>query len=807
MTSPRAVRSLLALLALLALPASPALAAWPHDPSGPGLPLRPDQLVAFTPSVCEDGTGGYFVAWDENNVIFVQHVNAAGRLLWGSGAVAVASLPSSRFYPAICPDGSGGAIVAWQDNRAGNPDVYAQRVNAAGAEQWTLNGVALCSATGTQSGVRIAADGAGAAVVVWLDTRSGFTRVFARGVSAAGVPQWAEDGVEVTPGTGGNQADPQIVWLPAGSYALAWQDLRTGFGDLYAQLLAPDGTLFAASGIAVCTAAGNQSAARLCKDAGSGFAIAWVDERGADADIYAQRVNALGSRLWVLDGVVVCAAATIQDKPSISPDPTGGLFVSWQDWRNAATSELDLYAQRLSASGAPLWAANGVVVCAATGAQVNVRSLPDGAGGALLAWADYRKADASDVDLYAQRLGPAGTPLWNAGGVPVNVSNQRLQTPAPFLCTDGRGGMNLAWVGAPPIGSTFRTYGARVDEWGYLGAEPAIASARDVPNDQGGQVKLSWYASPLDTDPLFRNVSTYLAYRSLPPNVAQAAARRAGAAVVSPAEAAGAATPPRWLRTRFAATDYFWELAASVTAMHLGQYSVTVATAGDSIGGSNPLTAFMVMAMNGDGTNWWISEPDSGYSVDDLAPAAPAPFTGQYAAGSAALHWNPNSEPDLAGYELHRGGSPAFVPGAASFVAALADTGYVDAAGGPFVYKLVALDVHGNRSPVATLVPSGTLGVADGGTAAYFAAPSPNPARTGALLRFALATAGPVELALFDAQGRRVRTLAGARFETGEHAIAFDGRDDAGRRLAPGLYLARLVAPGIAATRRLALVD
>ncbi len=229
MTSPRAVRSLLALLALLALPASPALAAWPHDPSGPGLPLRPDQLVAFTPSVCEDGTGGYFVAWDENNVIFVQHVNAAGRLLWGSGAVAVASLPSSRFYPAICPDGSGGAIVAWQDNRAGNPDVYAQRVNAAGAEQWTLNGVALCSATGTQSGVRIAADGAGAAVVVWLDTRSGFTRVFARGVSAAGVPQWAEDGVEVTPGTWGDFRDR----IRAGEVQLAVYSWSASFPDAY----------------------------------------------------------------------------------------------------------------------------------------------------------------------------------------------------------------------------------------------------------------------------------------------------------------------------------------------------------------------------------------------------------------------------------------------------------------------------------------------------------------------------------------------------------------------------------------------
>ena len=44
----------------------------------------------------------------------------------------------------------------------------------------------------------------------------------------------------------------------------------------------------------------------------------------------------------------------------------------------------------------------------------------------------------------------------------------------------------------------------------------------------------------------------------------------------------------------------------------------------------------------------WFSAPDSGYSVDNLPPAVPAPFTGQYVAGTASLHWNRNLEADLA---------------------------------------------------------------------------------------------------------------------------------------------------------------
>jgi hypothetical protein len=56
----------------------------------------------------------------------------------------------------------------------------------------------------------------------------------------------------------------------------------------------------------------------------------------------------------------------------------------------------------------------------------------------------------------------------------------------------------------------------------------------------------------------------------------------------------------------------------------------------------------------------WFSQPDSGYSVDNVAPFAPAPFQGVYAAGGANLHWRPNTEADLAGYRLYRGPTASF---------------------------------------------------------------------------------------------------------------------------------------------------
>jgi hypothetical protein len=79
----------------------------------------------------------------------------------------------------------------------------------------------------------------------------------------------------------------------------------------------------------------------------------------------------------------------------------------------------------------------------------------------------------------------------------------------------------------------------------------------------------------------------------------------------------------------------------------------------------------------------------------------------------------------------------------------------------------------------------------------------PNPVRGACLFRFALGRPGPASLDVFDARGRRVRTLARGDREAGAHAVTWDGRDDAGRPVAGGLYFARLAAPGLAAERRL----
>jgi hypothetical protein len=79
---------------------------------------------------------------------------------------------------------------------------------------------------------------------------------------------------------------------------------------------------------------------------------------------------------------------------------------------------------------------------------------------------------------------------------------------------------------------------------------------------------------------------------------------------------------------------------------------------------------------------------------------------------------------------------------------------------------------------------------------AAFLAPRPNPSASVTRLRFALPRGGRIRLEIFDVSGARVRLLAGGDHAAGEHETRWDGRDDQGRRVSPGLYFARLETEG-----------
>jgi hypothetical protein len=72
---------------------------------------------------------------------------------------------------------------------------------------------------------------------------------------------------------------------------------------------------------------------------------------------------------------------------------------------------------------------------------------------------------------------------------------------------------------------------------------------------------------------------------------------------------------------------------------------------------------------------------------------------------------------------------------------------------------------------------------------------TPNPFRGAAVINWQVQLAGQVELAVYDASGRVVRTLASGAMPAGGYTAQWDGTDNAGRSLGHGIYFVRLVTP------------
>lgn len=79
---------------------------------------------------------------------------------------------------------------------------------------------------------------------------------------------------------------------------------------------------------------------------------------------------------------------------------------------------------------------------------------------------------------------------------------------------------------------------------------------------------------------------------------------------------------------------------------------------------------------------------------------------------------------------------------------------------------------------------------------------SPNPFRSSTTITFDLPEAGPVLLRVFDVRGRLVRTIEDGTMEPGRYTSTWDGLDDRGLSVGPGLYFYRLETNSFRASRK-----
>jgi len=153
---------------------------------------------------------------------------------------------------------------------------------------------------------------------------------------------------------------------------------------------------------------------------------------------------------WVDGGLPVCEVPGGKFGVKVAPDGLGGAFLTWTAITPDDPQDSNIFAQHIRSDGTldPLWPADGLPVCTAGGAQYVGEIIPDGEGGAFIAWGDRRSPppDSSRLsDVYLQRLRPGGSLAvgWPGNGIPVCSGGCTEQSPK--LAPDGGGGVFVAW--------------------------------------------------------------------------------------------------------------------------------------------------------------------------------------------------------------------------------------------------------------------------------------------------------------------------------------------------------------------------
>jgi hypothetical protein len=100
--------------------------------------------------------------------------------------LAIADRTADQVQPKICSTSDGGCYISWFDNAGGGYDVYLQRLDPQGYEQWPHNGLLIANRSyGWTTDYELTVDADDNAVIAYNDDRSGSDQIGCNKISPA----------------------------------------------------------------------------------------------------------------------------------------------------------------------------------------------------------------------------------------------------------------------------------------------------------------------------------------------------------------------------------------------------------------------------------------------------------------------------------------------------------------------------------------------------------------------------------------------------------------------------------------------
>ncbi len=422
----------------------------------------------------------------------------------------IAGGDGEQVLPKTAVTAAGNVYVSRFDNAAtGNYDVYLQRLNQQGVQQWAAGGVLVSNQPSMSwlTDYDMTADAAGNAIVCFQDIRNaGVNNVFVYKVDPSGAMQWGQNGIALSTDTSTDFANysPKVYGAQDGYVYAAWQRSGTGNDVIRIHRLDPSGQkMWGEDGVSLTSTAGEYTWPQLLESANGDILVKYFIDSGPFwapiRHMYVARYNTQGVQLWNTPITEAGGISAWNQIVSFESDGMGGAVLAWYDDRNSDMVN-EVYVARVLGDGSLSTPAGGALVTSATGNQQYYPVITvDTAQLRIYVFFKITDADQITIGLCRQLLDFSGTRLWGETGV--NMLNLSSYVASPVYSWQAGESVGVIYEeGAIPSSDTemhlkascYRSNGNSVFEAVVLATTSTMKYHFDCDKSPDSWVSLMW---------------------------------------------------------------------------------------------------------------------------------------------------------------------------------------------------------------------------------------------------------------------------------------------------------------------------
>lgn len=442
------IKTLLAGLILFLLLYDNALAQWVNDPSS-NTKLVIDPVDPINISALRDYDGGAYVFWEdkkgspESDIYFI-HFNKKGDVSFRADGKAVSTRSGKKENPLVSIEPSGNSIVLWKGyDKKKYPELFVQKLSKNGLRLWQNEGIQLTESRIEKVDYSLRADKRGYAHISYITKNSSSSnKFFVRYQTLSPAGKYLSDSLKGSLYSSNNTiSETEIVPDGKSGSFVFWLENQNQKTLLCGQYVDSTGSRkWGAKPLTISKTNSNvlnYSVGKL----GNSIYIA-ITYQGNNKIVYQHLISDKGKLLWGVDGKLLTFQKGSQTNPQFA-FVDSSVVVSWT---NEFEKTKDVFIQRFDIQGNRLWGNNGKRIMNIKGNQFGQRIVYDQKNGVVLGWFDKRE-NSADANLYIQKVDLKGSFVWDSSAVMIS-SSQNTQKSYLNLIPDGDGGAIAIFKGS-----------------------------------------------------------------------------------------------------------------------------------------------------------------------------------------------------------------------------------------------------------------------------------------------------------------------------------------------------------------------